>query len=646
MSLQPSDIHALREVSSPSLSPDGSTLIYVQGSTCEEVKTSPSRLMMCQVHQGRSQGFTAGPKDSSPKHAPDGQTIGFLRPGSDGEKAQLWLISTRAGEAHQLTDLPGGVREFAWAPDAERLVVVARVDPDAGAADETDVPTTQVVRRIRYRDDGDGWRGDAFSQLFVVDVNGGEPRQLTAGEGDHLSPVWSPTGDRIACISDAVEGRDFSSRSGVRVVPAEGGDVAPWSDGLWRVDSVAWSPDGNRLVAAGAHDPDIWDPRQSWLYVLEEGGPCRMVAGVTHTIVHPLAERCWTRSDQLIYVADRAGESFVCRTPVTGGDQAVIAGGGKTFTALALDGESSRAVVVAGSTNAPGDLYGIDLDSSAERYLTSVNGEFLRALPAARVEKFSLKRSGWDIQARLLFPVDFDASKQYPLVLDIHGGPNGRFSDSYDVTQQVLSGAGYLVLGVNPRGSSSYGPEFLKAVLRDWGGEDFLDLMAAVDRVCARPYVDPARLGVHGYSYGGFMSSWIIGRDHRFKAAVIGAPCINLHSMYGTSDIGVAFGEAQWGGSSIERVEALMERSPLTYASAVKTPALLMHGEVDYRCPIEQSEQFFVALKRQNKTVELVRFPDADHGFRKAGHPRMREEYYRRMVDWFERFFTDRAEQD
>ena len=166
----------------------------------------------------------------------------------------------------------------------------------------------------------------------------------------------------------------------------------------------------------------------------------------------------------------------------------------------------------------------------------------------------------------------------------------------------------------------------------------FFDLMAAVDLVSERSYVDTDRLGLHGYSYGGFMSSWIIGHDDRFKAAVIGAPCINLHRMYETSDIGVSFGENQWGGSSIKNVEALVQRSPLTYASNVKTPALLLHGEQDYRCPIEQSEQFFVALKRHDKDIELVRFPESAHGFRPAAHPKLRQEYYQRMVDWFEKY--------
>jgi dipeptidyl aminopeptidase/acylaminoacyl peptidase len=497
-------------------------------------------------------------------------------------------------------------------------------------------PQTQVVQRIRYRDDGEGWRGNAFSQLFIVDLNGDEPLQLTRGEGDHLAPVWSPEGARIAFVCDALEGRDFSRYSEVRVITLDGGEPVPWSKGMTRAGSVAWSHDGHQLVAAGSHDPDVWDPRQSWLYVLEQGLPARVVAGEFRAVVQPIPAGCWTRNDDLIYIADQAGESYLCSVHADGGEEEVVYGGEQTLTSVCVNGD--KAVVVSGTTDRPCGIYEIDLKVGTAIQRTEVNVRLLADRPPASVEKITFERNDVEIQARLLFPQDFDESNTYPLILEIHGGPNGRFSDSFDVTQQILSGRGYLVLAVNPRGSSSYGPEFLKAVLRDWGGEDYLDLMAAVDLVSERPYVHTDRLGVHGYSYGGFMSSWIIGHDHRFKAAVIGAPCINLHSMYGTSDIGVSFGENQWGGSSIEKVEALVDRSPLTYASEVTTPALLLHGEQDYRCPIEQSEQFYVALKRQKKDVEFVRFPDSSHGFRKAAHPKLREEYYQRMVDWFGKY--------
>ena len=194
------------------------------------------------------------------------------------------------------------------------------------------------------------------------------------------------------------------------------------------------------------------------------------------------------------------------------------------------------------------------------------------------------------------------------------------------------------MLAVNPRGSSTYGKEFMMAVLGDWGGEDYQDLMAAVDEVAARPYVDESRLGVHGYSYGGFMSSWMVGHTDRFKAAVVGAPCIDLYSMYGTSDIGVSFGEAQWSGTLVDAAQELVKHSPITYAANVNTPVLLLHGEADARCPIAQSEAYFVVLKRLGKEVEFVRFPDCSHLFPRMGHPKMREEYLARTLGWFDRW--------
>ena len=629
MAFLPDTIHDLIEVTSPDLSPDGNRIVFVRTETNRSDWSVESRIVV--LHDGDEQIYTAGPKDGGPRFSPDGASIAFLRGQEDGKK-QVWVIPTAGGEARCVTDFPSGVQSYGWAPGSDLLALVSQVDPDAQESDD-DVPRGQVVRRIRYRDDGDGWRGDAFSQLFIADLVGGEPEQITDGEGDHLAPVWSPDGTRIAYVTDAVEGRDFSRHSEVHVMTLETRETVCRSEGMTRAGSVAWSHDGHQLVAAGSHDPDVWDPRQSWLYVLEPGQHARPVAGDFRAVVQPIPEVCWTRSDDLVYIADRAGESFVCSVHEDGGDEEVITGGDLTLTSLCV--REGKGVAIASSTGRPGDIYELNLVGGSGGHLTDTN----RSVPSlSDVESFTFDREDTEIHARLLFPEGFDESKSYPLVLDIHGGPNGRFAESFDTSQQILLGQGYLVLAVNPRGSSSYGPDFMKAVLRDWGGEDFLDLMAAVDLVCERPYVDPDRMGVHGFSYGGFMSSWIIGRDHRFKAAVIGAPVTNLYSFFGTSDIGVSFGENQFGGSSIENVDALVERSPMTYAKDVQTPALLMTGEADYRCPIEQTEQFYVALKRQGNTVEFVRFPGGAHGFRKSAHPKLREEYFQRMVDWFGRF--------
>jgi dipeptidyl aminopeptidase/acylaminoacyl peptidase len=629
----PKHANNLIDVSNPNLSPNGTSLIFTRTHVNTKDMKSISQTMHQALPNSDPEIFTQGQKDTRPQHAPNGKTIAFLRP-DDKDKKQIHLISTTGGEAKQCTTLNTGINDFSWSPDSQQFVAVSRIDSDPPKEDNA-YPKSQVVQRIRYRGDGEGWQGNTFLQLFVISVQTGEAKQITNNEGDHHSPTWSPDGKHIAFITDAIEDRDLNRRSEARIITPQGGNSQCWSNDLSRVDTLAWSPNSSQLAAVGSHDADIWDPRMSWLYILTPDKPAQHLTDGTFTIAS-LAHSSWTNDDHIIIVGDHAGESTLYRVPTKSGEATPITGGSQMFTALTV--ANTQVVVQTNSPTSPSDLVAIHLENGTPNQLTHFNREFLSQHPPATLEKFTFSRNNLNIQARVFFPSDFDESKKYPLILEIHGGPNGRFSDYFDITHQVLTGAGYIVLAVNPRGSSSYGPDFLKAVLCDWGGEDFLDLMAAVDEICKRPYVDANRLGVHGYSYGGFMSSWIVGHDHRFKAAVVGAPCINLHSMYGTSDIGVSFGENQWGGSSVGDVDILLKHSPLTYATEVQTPVLLMHGEVDYRCPIEQSEQFFVALKRQGKTVEFVRFPDGAHGFRRNAHPTFREEYPQRMIDWLNRY--------
>ena len=639
--IKPEHTYDLVDVSDVEIAGDGSAVVFVRQEINRKTMKRESRIVMQSLAGGTAVDVTEGPRDGAPRLSADGKTLAFLRSGED-DRRQVWVMQVGGNGASQLTTLPDGVKDLAWSPDGMEFVVVSRVDPDRAPDDhdEDTMPRTRVARRVRYRDDGDGWRGDAFTQLFLVDAATGTAEQITDGEGNHGAPVWSPDGGRIAFVTDCIEARDFVLGFEVHVLELATRTSCCWSAGLSRAESVGWSPEGKRLAVAGSHDPDVWDSRQSWLYVLDETGKPVCVAGGEYTVVQPLASRCWTTGGGILFIGDRNGESFLCEVYCSGsaGRTQVLDGGGREFTGLSVDRGGAKAAVVTSSPDCPCDVAVLEVAAKRQRAVTAVNAGFLEAHPAGRMEKLVFKRKGEAIEARVLFPCDFTEARSYPLVLDIHGGPHGRFSDSYDVTHQILAGAGYIVLAVNPRGSSSYGPGFLKAVLADWGGEDFLDLMAGVDLLCERPYVDSDRLGVHGYSYGGFMSSWIIGHDHRFKAAVIGAPCINLHSMYGTSDVGVSFGENQWRGSVLENVEALVRRSPLTYAPEVRTPVLLMHGEEDYRCPIEQAEQFFVALKRQGKTAEFVRFPKSSHGFRSSGHPALHVEYLDRMVSWLEQY--------
>ena len=643
--IQPDIAYRVPSVADPALSSDGSVLAYTYSWFDQVLMKSCSRIMMLKVADGIAQEFTQGKSDSVPKFSPNGSDLGFLRLDEEGRR-QLWVMGVGGGEAKRLTTAPKGVSDFGWSPDDRNVVFCADVDPETPDEDqqESKVPRVKVVRRIRYRFDGLGWRGDAHFHLFIVSLDGGSPRQLTDGDWNDTSPVWSPDGTRIAFISERREDRDQRALTEAYVVPVSGGEPENWSEGLFDVGVLGWSPDGQRLAAVGSDMPQGMALWQAWLYVLEPGRSPQVLTDdslrpfMTFPTVSRPPELRWTEDGRILFLADQRGESRLFEVPAFGGRCRPLAGGGWQSSGVSIDGNAQAAVVLSSYPWSPGELYYLDLVSTANEQLTRCNEKYLTEHPPATMEKFVVQREGIQLECRLWLPPGFDRSQQYPLVLDIHGGPNGAFYDSFTPVQQVLATSGYLVLAVNPRGSSTYGKEFMMSVLGDWGGEDYLDLMAAVDEVAARPYVDGQRLGVHGYSYGGFMASWIVGHNDRFKAAVVGAPCIDLHSMYGTSDIGVSFGEDQWGGTLVDAAQELIKHSPITYAANVNTPVLLLHGEADARCPVAQSEAYFVVLKRLGKEVEFVRFPECNHIFPRTGHPKMREEYLARTLGWFQKW--------
>jgi dipeptidyl aminopeptidase/acylaminoacyl peptidase len=304
-------------------------------------------------------------------------------------------------------------------------------------------------------------------------------------------------------------------------------------------------------------------------------------------------------------------------------------------TGLSVDTEHRYIVQGHASLEAVGEVAVFDYQASTERSITRSNATVLAEAPPAAWERLDVQRDGLTIEAWLLKPADFDPARRYPLILDVHGGPNGFYGYGFNAVQQCLATNGFLVVYSNPRGSGSYGRHFTQQVIRDWGGEDFHDLLAVVDAVLERPYVDAQRTGIYGYSYGGYMTSWTIGQTDRFKAAVCGAPCFDLESMYGTSDIGHIFGELQWGGAPHELRSWYETHSPSTYAHRARTPTLIVHGEADDRCPIGQGEQMFVALKKAGCEVMFARYPGGSHSFVNTGPAEHRFDYLTRVLGWF-----------
>ena len=333
--ISPDIVYKLRGVGDPALSPDGTRLAYTQSWIDQsDGIESRSRIMMLDMPGGKGWEFTQGNKDSVPKFSPDGRVLAFLRPDDSGKK-QVWRMEAGGGEARALTNAPGGVTEYSWSPDGQRLVFRADVEPEESGTDENDdsIPRTIVVSRIRYRYDTLGWRGDAHHHLFVVDADGENSRQITDGDWDDQSAEWSPDGESIAFLSGRRDDRDFFSLTELYVVPSGGGEAEMRSQGLSGVGALSWSPDGKRMAVLATEDPDGLVAWQAWLYVVQAGkAPQRLTddsmkpyLGFPSINQPPVLS--WTGDDRILFLGDAQGESFLYEVPTEGGQVRTVAGG-------------------------------------------------------------------------------------------------------------------------------------------------------------------------------------------------------------------------------------------------------------------------------------------------------------------------------
>lgn len=477
------------------------------------------------------------------------------------------LISMHGpGEAREVTRHRPAIGHLAWSPDGRQIAYTVAFDPDNPNEEPPPpnrAPRVKVTTRLDYKQDNRGWLNDVRQQVFIVDVATGQRRRLTGEPVDHWYPQWSPDGRTLAARVTSDNGIisqlalvDVASGA-VQRIGAEGGSVGVW----------AWSPDGGSILFDGDTEPSaaadlfLYDVQSEHVERLTTDLPCTPEAGFP-SVVGP-SQPVWLNDAEVLFHAMRAGESYFYRFNVNSAELTRELATQSVSVGFSIDRAQRFIAQSFSSFTAVGEVAIYDRQTGERKIITSNNTALLRSTAPAEWDRFDVERDGVTVEAWLLKPADFDPANKYPLVLDVHGGPHGFYGYAYNNMQQLLASNGFVVVFSNPRGSGSYGREFAQMVRCNWGGEDYLDLMAVLDTALEQPYTDPERTGIWGYSYGGFMTAWTIGHTQRFKAAVCGAPCFDLESMYGTSDISHAWGSFEWGGKPHEASEAFAAHTML-----------------------------------------------------------------------------------
>ena len=636
------DQFAFRQISDPQLSPNGDWIAYTVTNTNLKNDTRDNDIYMTSWDAERTLHLTNG-KDSeyNPRFSPDGKYLAFRSSRQSG-KQQIWLLNLAGGEAEKISDFAGDVADFVWSPDSRRLAVIAE-EPAAETSFNGKTPPPIVIDLFHFQEDGVGFIDKSREHLYVFDLATRKADILTPGQFNESLPAWSPDSKNIAFVSKRGEKSDRNNNWDLYTVAAQSGAKArqlttfegPDSNPDWG-SRPAWSPDGKSIAYLQGGSPKLIEYAVYHLAVIpaEGGTPRLLTSTLDRNVVKP---RFTTDGKSILFLIEDDGNVHLAKIPVAGGKIERLLAGRRNVSTFDL-GRDDKIALLSSTPQEPNEVFafnGKDL-----RPLSHQNDKLLTQLNLATTDEISFKsKDGTEIHGFLVKPPNFQPGKKYPTLLMLHGGPVGQFTNQFMFNWQLFATRGYVVIAVNPRGSSGRGEAFSKAIYADWGNKDAQDIIAGVNYAIATGIADPLRLGIGGWSYGGMLTNYTIAQDTRFKAAVSGASASNILATYGTDEY--IYDYEQELGVPWKNLDTWLRISfPFLHADRIVTPTLFMGGDKDVSVPLHNSEQMYQALKSLGIDTQLVVYPGQSHGISKPSYQR---DVLERHLAWYDKYLIPSA---
>jgi dipeptidyl aminopeptidase/acylaminoacyl peptidase len=659
------DLYAFKWIADPRISPDGASIAYTLVTVTPKHDNYATSLWIVPSAGGAPRQITNGSHDSSPRWSPDGARLAFVRTGESAgkpEPQQIYLLDMRGGEARALTDLPKGGANPVWSPDGHAIAFLSSTEAqDLDKKKDDEKSDVRVINRAVYRSNGAGYvDSERKAHIYTVQVpavvNAAvKARQITTDPFDENSVTWSKDGSQLYFVTEReVETYYQQPHSDIYAVDAAGGAMRKLVGMNGGIRGMALSPDGKRMAFISSENKDpvrMHGPPDLFVTELLAGSkPQNLTSDYDYEIgggiggdqAPPRAGSpslpVWSKDGRFVYVTSaEKGRDNLKRIDARSGKLEAVTAGDWDVEAYSATPDLSKAALLISTTTNIGDLYLLEGKAAKPVQITKVNEELFSQLDLPAPEEILYQSfDGKTIEALVQKPPHFDASKKYPLILNIHGGPNSTYGFNFFHEMEFMAAKGYVVLYPNPRGSTSFGEEFANIIQYKYPGDDFLDLMAGVDFLIAKGFVDADHMGVTGGSGGGVLTNWAVGHTNRFKAAVSMRSIADWAGWWYTADF-TQFQPSWFKGAPWEAESDYKERSPITYIRSVQTPLMLVEGEADYRTPPSAGgEQMFRALKYLKKTVVMVRFPGESHELSRSGVPKHRVERLDHIVGWFD----------